>query len=117
MQNKKYEMAKAAAELNDLYEFLEELQDLSPDEQVERVAERDPAFIAHCESMDEPPKSAFDFRSGFAIWTISGLRDKYRPIWSKVIKSYFRSEQHRKSVMKAILKDQLNQILKDSGFE
>jgi hypothetical protein len=117
MKNKKYEIAKAAAELNGIYEFLEELLDLSPEEQVEKVAERDPDFIAHCEAMEEPPKSAFDFRSGFAIWTICRLRDKYRPIWSKVIMSYFRSEPHRKSIMKATFKDQLNQILRDTGFE
>ena len=117
MRNKKYEIAKVAAELNDIYEFLEGLLELSPQEQVEKVAERDPAFIAHCELMEEPPKSDLDFRSGFAIWAITGLRNKYRPIWSKVVESYFQSEPHRKSLMKAKFEDQLNQILRDSGFE
>jgi len=113
----RYEIARAVAELNDACEFLEEISKLSSQELVEKVAERDPAFIAYCESAEELPKSAPAFRMVFGFWTISGLRDKYYLIWPRVVKSYFQSELYRKSFVKAKLKDQLNQILKDSGFE
>lgn len=41
----KYELAKAIAELNEAYEFLEEIAELSPKEMVERVEERAPSFL------------------------------------------------------------------------
>jgi hypothetical protein len=113
----RYEIARAVAELNDVCEFLEEISKLPYQELVEKVAERDPAFIAYCESTEYLPGSAPAFRLVFGFWTISRLRDKYYPIWTEVVKSYFQSELYRKSFVKAKFKDQLNQILKDSGFE
>jgi hypothetical protein len=115
--NMRYEIAKAVAELNDTHEFLEEISKLCYQELVERVAGRDPAFIAYCESTEYLPRSAPAFQLVFSFWTISRLKDKYHPIWPRVVKSYFQSELYRKSFVKAKVKDQLNQILKDSGFE
>jgi hypothetical protein len=111
-----YEIAKAVAELNNAYEFLEEISKLSSQELVEKVAERDPAFIAYCESTEYLPGSAPGFRLVFGFWTISKLKDKYYHIWPEVVKSYLQSELYTKSVVKAKVKDQLNQILKDSDF-
>ncbi len=111
------EIAKAVAELNNTYEFLEEISKLSYQKLVEKVAERDPAFIAYCESTEYLPGSAPAFHLVFSFWTISRLKDKYYPIWTRVVDSYFQSELYRKSFVKAKLQDQLNQILKDSGFE
>lgn len=112
-----YELAKAIAELNEAHEFLEEVAELSSKEMVERVEERDPAFIAHCETMEEPPENALDFWSGFGIWTITGLRNKYHHIWHEVVEAYFQSDLHRKFYAKAKLKSEIEQILKDTGFE
>lgn len=111
------EIAKAVAELNDTHEFLEEISKLSYQELVEKVAERDPAFIAYCESTEYLSRSAPAFQLAFGFWTISRLKDKYYPIWPRVVKTYFQSELYRKSFVKAKVRDQLNQILKDSGFE
>jgi hypothetical protein len=113
----RYEIAKAVAELNDTCEFLEEVSKLPYHELVEKVAERDPAFIAYCESTEYLPRSAPAFHLVFSFWTISVLKDKYHHIWPIVVDSYFQSELHRKSFVEAKLKGQLNQILKDSGFE
>jgi hypothetical protein len=113
----RYHIAKAAAELNDTHQFLEEISKLSYQELVEKVAERDPAFIAYCESTEHVPRSASAFQLVFGFWTISRLKDKYHPIWPRVVKTYFQSELYRKTFAKAKVNDQLNQILKDSGFE
>lgn len=113
----KYELAKAVAELNEAYEFLEEIAELSPEEMVERVEERDLSFIEHIEGMEEPPKSALDFWEGISIWTITELRNKYRPIWHGVIQAWFQSDLCKEFRAKAKLKAEIEQILKDTGFE
>jgi len=113
----KYELAKAVAELNEAYEFLEEISELSPEEMVERVEERDPSFIEHIEGMEEPPKSTLDFWEGISIWTISGLRNKYHHIWHEVVQAYFESDLAKKTFAKAKLRGEIEQILKNTGFE
>jgi hypothetical protein len=113
----RYEIARAVAELNDACEFLEEISKLPSQELVEKVSVREPAFIAYCESTEYLPKSVPAFRLVFGFWTFSRLRDKYYPIWSEVVKSYFQSELYRRSFVKAKFKAQLNQILEDSDFE
>lgn len=113
----KYELAKAVAELNEAYEFLEEIAELAPEEMAERVGERDASFIEHIEGMEKPPKSVSEFWDGFGIWTITGLRNKYCHIWHEVIQAWFQSDLCKEVRAKAKLKAEIEQILKDSGFE
>lgn len=113
----KYELAKAVAELNEAYEFLEEIAELSPEEMVEKVEERAPSFIEHIEAMEGPPKSASEFWEGFSIWTITGLRNKYCLIWDEVIQAWLQSDLHKKFHARAKLKTEIEQILKSIGFE
>lgn len=113
----KYELAKAIAEVNEAYEFLEEVAELPSEEMVERVEERDPSFIEHIEAMEEPPKSALDFWEGISIWTITGLRNKYRHIWHEVIEAWLQSDLHKKFHARAKLKTEIEQILKNTSFE
>lgn len=112
-----YELAKAIADLNEAYEFLEEIAELPPKEMVEKVEERDTSFIDHIEGMEQPPKNASGFWEGISIWTISGLRNKYRHIWHEVVQAYFQSDLHKKVLANAKLKAEIEQILKDTGFE
>ena len=63
----KYKLAKAIAELNEAYEFFEEIVELSPEAMVERVEERAPSFIEHIKAMEEPPKNASEFWEVFTI--------------------------------------------------
>lgn len=112
----KYELAKAVAELNEAYEFLEEITELSPEEMVERVEERDLSFIEHIEGMEEPPKSALDFWEGICIWTITRLRNKHSHIWHEVIKAWLQSDLHKKFHARAKLKTEIEQILKNTSF-
>lgn len=114
------ELKEAIAELAEFYDFYMSISELPAEEMVERVEERDPSFIEHIETMEEPPKTTLDFWSGFGIWTISGLRSKYHHIWDRVIDTYFRSGTNRQLYEKYKLKDavwsQINKILKNSGF-
>jgi hypothetical protein len=113
----KYELAKAVAELNEAYEFLNEIAELSPEEMVERVEERDPSFIEHIESMEELPRTVLDFWEGISIWTITKLHNKYSHIWHEVTQAWFQSDLSKKIYAKAKLKTEIGQILKNVGFE
>lgn len=113
----KYELAKAVAELKEAYEFLEEIAGLPAEEMVERVEESDPSFIEHIEAMEEPPKGTSEFWEGFSIWAITGLRSKYRHIWDEVIQAWFQSDLCKEFRAKAKLNAEIEQILKDTGFE
>jgi hypothetical protein len=112
-----YELANAIAELNEFYEFYMEIAELPPREMVEKVEERDPSFMEHIEAMAEPPKSPLDFWTGFGIWTITGLREKYRHIWHEAIHAYFQSDLYKKVYGKAKLQSDIERILRDTGFE
>jgi len=112
----KYELAKAIAELNEAYEFLEEIAEFSPEEMVEKVKGRAPSFIEHIEAMEDPPKSASEFWEGFSIWTITGLRNKYCLIWDEVIQAWLQSDIRKKAYAKAKLKAEIEQILKNTSF-
>jgi len=117
----KYEIAKAIAELQEAYEFLEAIAELTPEEMFEKVEERDKSFIEHIETMEEPPKNASDFWDGFSIWTISRLGNKYHRIWHEVLDSWFKSDIRKKSQNNARLKSavwsDIEQILRDAHFE
>ena len=112
-----YRVAKAIEELSEAYEFLEEIAELSLEEMVEMVEGRAPSFIEHIEGMEQPPKNALDFWEGISIWTITGLRNKYHHIWGKVVQAWFQSGLHKKVLAKAKIKAELEQILKNTGFE
>jgi hypothetical protein len=117
----RYEIAKAIAELNEAYEFLEVIAELTPEEMFEKVEERDKPFIEHIETMDEPPQNASDFWEGFSMWTISRLGSKYHQIWHEVLDSWFKSDIRKKLRNKANLKSavwaNIEQILSDAHFE
>lgn len=108
-----YELTAAVAELSEVQDFLMEISELSPKEMFEAVRKRDAAFIEHCEAMEDPPKSAEDFLSGFCIWTITRLRSKYRHIWGKVVDAYFKSPAHERKMQKAIMWTDIEKILKE----
>jgi hypothetical protein len=120
-ESMKYEIDKAIEELNEAYEFLEAIAELTPEEMLEKVEERDKSFIEHIEIMEEPPKSASDFWEGFSIWTISRIGRKYHQIWHKVLDSWFKSDIRKKSQNSAKLKSavraNIEQILSDAHFE
>jgi hypothetical protein len=102
------ELNNALAELIEFSTFFMEMSKLSPEEMARRVEERDPSFIEHLETMEEPPKSSGDFWSGFCIWTITRLRWKYSHIWHNVTDAYFHSD--------LVAWEQTNEILKNSNF-
>jgi len=112
-----YELAAAVAELSEAQDFLMEISELGPQEMLEAVTRRDPAFIEHCEAMERPPQSDLEFWEGFGIWTITGLKSKYRHIWHKVARAYFRSPMHTTRLQKASMWTAIEQILKDRRFE
>ena len=117
MRKEEYELAIAVAELNEAIEFIIDLPDHSPEEIVEKVAEKDPSFVEHVRTMGERPKSALEFWVRFGIWSISGLRNKYSHIWYEVAKAYWKSDLAKKTGARIKLKTQINQILKDAGFK
>ena len=112
-----YELAVAVAELSEAQDFLMEISKLSPKEMFEAVRKRDPAFIEHCEAMEEPPESPLDFWEGFGIWSIRCLGHKYRHIWEKVVDAYFVSPAHDRKMRDAEVWSDIEEILKESTQE
>ena len=113
-------MDEAMEELNDFNDFYMEISELSPKEMIEKVEERYPEFIEHIDAMENPPSSALEFWSGFGIWSISRLHDKYYHIWKQVIEAYFKSdvrqESRKKWALRGKVNSQIEKILKNSSF-
>ena len=114
------ELDAAVAALSEANDFIMYISELTTEEMVMEVERRDPSFIEHIETMEEPPKTAMEFWSGFGIWTITGLKDKYRHIWDQVTYRYFHSKNTKKVINKAKIKAAMwsvvEKILKDSNF-
>ena len=114
------ELDEAVAALSEANEFIMYISELTSEEMVKEVEKRDPSFIDHIEAMDEPPKTAMDFCSGFAIRTITGLKARYPDIWSQVTYRYFHSKDTKevinKAKSKAAMWSSVERILKDSSF-
>ena len=110
----KGELAAATAELNEALELLSKAVESiiedpsrSPDEIVEKLAERNPSLIEQVRAMEGPPKNTLEFWVRFSIWTISELRDKYDHIWHEVIKAYWKSDSAKKGSAGTKLKTQI----------
>jgi hypothetical protein len=112
-----FELAVAVAELAETQEFLMEISELAAQEMFEAIRKRDPAFIEHCEAMEQPPRNGFELWEGFGIWSITGLRSKYRHIWHKVARAYYKSPMATKQLQKARMWTAIEQILRDTRFE
>ncbi len=112
-----YDLAAGVGELSEAYEFLLRIVRLAPETMYDVVAARDPAFIEHCECMDEPPANYYEFWTGFGSWTMTYLRFKYRNSWDTIVDAYFGSPLHQSKVQQMAMWSDIEGVLKECGFE
>ena len=112
---------KALSEYIEFFDFHMEIARLPIEEMLERMAERDPSFMEHIETMENPPKDALELWSGFGIWTVTSFRAKYHHFHKKLVDAFFHSDATRqiseKYELKETVESQLALILKVSGFD
>lgn len=112
-----YDLAAGVGELSEAYEFLMHIAKLAPQTMYDVIKTRDPAFIEHCECMEEPPANAHEFWTGFGSWTINCLRFKYRQSWDTILEAYFESPLHVSKMQRIALWADVDNVLKDCEFE
>ncbi|MFH1640270.1 MAG: hypothetical protein ABIB93_08210 [Chloroflexota bacterium] len=88
------EINRAVAELLEAHERCMSVYALPGDETIKRIEQIDPEYAACVKEMDDPPTSTVDFWTGYCIFCVARLREKYGPVWAEVAKAYFRSDAH-----------------------
>jgi len=118
--DKDFRISAAVAELTEAYNFIIHLTEISREQTVEEVAERDPSFMEHDKARENPPSGDLHFWSHFAMWTISRLREKYNDIWKEVMEAYSHTPAAKRLSDKTSLEEavrQVEEILRDSRFQ
>ena len=116
--SRKYEIAKAFAEVYDLENFMDNILVLSYKEMFIRVGTRDRAFIEHLQNVDKKPTNPQGFWTAYYTWINSKLALKYPDVWEEVftlwLESDFRKRLREKDKTNRVVWSSIEQILADA---
>lgn len=119
-ERRKYEIARAVADLYEAYQFLDEINGLLYPEMFVEIWKKDRAFIEHIENTGKPPRNTINLWFDFYVWSVSWLASRYYYIWDEVLDSWsgsdIRKELRYRANFKSAIQANIEQILGDTHF-